>query len=132
MMPNPAAKALREALLVTIRMQRHYGVRVVISTQEPTLLADLIALCSVTVIHRFSSPQWFDAIRHHICIKSEEHHVVLEEIEGLDTGTSLVYAPGAVIGKEQNGTLTKGTGMLMKIRMRKGITSDGGQSMLAV
>jgi hypothetical protein len=58
MLPTPGAKALNETLVTTIRLQRHYGVRVVISTQEPTLLTDLIALCSVTVIHRFSSPEW--------------------------------------------------------------------------
>jgi hypothetical protein len=58
MLPTPGAKAMNETLVTTTRLERHYGARVVISTQEPTLMTDLIALCSVTVIHRFSSPLW--------------------------------------------------------------------------
>jgi hypothetical protein len=57
MLDAPGAKSLNESLLQTIRLQRHYGARVVIPTQEPTLSTDLIALYSITVIHRFSSPE---------------------------------------------------------------------------
>ena len=73
MLPNPGAKALKERLLTTVRLQRHYGVRIVISTQEPTLLTDLITLCSVTIMLRFSSPEWFAAIKRHIPMNPEEH-----------------------------------------------------------
>ena len=66
MTDTPAAKQLTETLLAIIRQQRHYGVRVIISTQEPTITPRLIDLCSVTVIHRFFSPEWFSALRRHI------------------------------------------------------------------
>lgn len=66
MTDTPAAKQLTESLLAIIRQQRHYGVRVIISTQEPTINPRLIDLCSVTVIHRFYSPDWFNALRKHI------------------------------------------------------------------
>tara|TARA_R110002003_G_scaffold145_1_gene13362 strand:+ start:2962 stop:3360 length:399 start_codon:yes stop_codon:yes gene_type:complete len=132
MLPCPGAKALNEALLTTIRLQRHYGARLVISTQEPTLLTDLIALCSVTVIHRFSSPEWFAAIKRHIPLSSDEHQIVMRAIENLKTGTALVYSPAAVLSRDERGRLVKGTGQLLKIRVRKRVTSDGGQSVLAV
>jgi len=132
MLPNPGAKALNESLLTTIRLQRHYGARLIISTQEPTLLTDLIALCSVTVIHRFSSPEWFAAIKRHIPMKPEEHHMVMRVIEGLKTGTALVYSPNSVLGKDEEGRLIKGVGRFLELKVRKRVTSDGGQSVLAV
>jgi DNA helicase HerA-like ATPase len=132
MLPCPGARALNESLLTTIRLQRHYGARLIISTQEPTLLTDLIALCSVTVIHRFSSPEWFAAIKRHIPMKPEEQHEIMTAIEGLKTGTALVYSPASVIGKDDDGLLIKGVGKLLEVKMRKRVTSDGGQSVLAV
>jgi hypothetical protein len=50
------ASALTEQLLATIRLQRHLGARVIISTQEPTVSPRLLDLCSVTIVHRFTSP----------------------------------------------------------------------------
>jgi len=58
--------ALTEALLATIRLQRHLGARVIISTQEPTISPKLLDLCSVTVVHRFTSPDWLNALRKHL------------------------------------------------------------------
>lgn len=60
------ASALTEQLLATIRLQRHLGARVVISTQEPTVSPRLLDLCSVTVVHRFTSPEWLRALRRHL------------------------------------------------------------------
>jgi len=59
-------QTLTEALLGTIRLQRHLGARVVISTQEPTISPKLLDLCSVTVVHRFTSPDWLNALRKHL------------------------------------------------------------------
>ncbi|KAL1862759.1 hypothetical protein Daus18300_008403 [Diaporthe australafricana] len=60
------ASALTEQLLATIRLQRHLGARVIISTQEPTVSPRLLDLCSVTVVHRFTSPEWLRALRRHL------------------------------------------------------------------
>lgn len=60
------ASALTEQLLATIRLQRHLGARVVISTQEPTVSPRLLDLCSATVVHRFTSPEWLRALRRHL------------------------------------------------------------------
>jgi len=132
MIKVPGAKALNESLLQTIRLQRHYGVRVVVSTQEPTLLTDLIALCSITVVHRFSSPEWFAAIKRHIPFAPEDREGLMQKIESLKTGTALLYSANAVLGTDQHGGLLKGTGRMIQIRIRKRVTSDGGQSVLAV
>ncbi|KAL2269364.1 hypothetical protein VTJ83DRAFT_1548 [Remersonia thermophila] len=58
--------ALTEVLLATIRLQRHLGARVIISTQEPTISPKLLDLCSVTVVHRFTSPDWLQALKRHL------------------------------------------------------------------
>ncbi|RMZ67722.1 P-loop containing nucleoside triphosphate hydrolase [Pyrenophora seminiperda CCB06] len=132
MLKIPGAKSLNEALLQTIRLQRHNGARVVISTQEPTLLTDLIALCSVTVIHRFSSPEWFLAIRRHVPITDENRDDLMRRIESLKTGQAIVYSPNTVLGFDDYGNLIMGTSGMIDVRVRRRLTSDGGQSVLAV
>ncbi|KAK4222555.1 hypothetical protein QBC38DRAFT_512883 [Podospora fimiseda] len=57
---------LTESLLATIRLQRHLGARILISTQEPTISPKLLDLCSVTIVHRFTSPDWLSALRRHL------------------------------------------------------------------
>ncbi|KAK4161427.1 hypothetical protein QBC43DRAFT_323637 [Cladorrhinum sp. PSN259] len=57
---------LTESLLATIRLQRHLGARILISTQEPTISPKLLDLCSVTVVHRFTSPDWLHALKRHL------------------------------------------------------------------
>lgn len=66
------ASALTEQLLATIRLQRHLGARVIISTQEPTVSPRLLDLCSVTIVHRFTSPEWLRALRRHLAGAEEE------------------------------------------------------------
>jgi DNA helicase HerA-like ATPase len=132
MLNVPGARALSEDLIRIIRLQRHYGARVVVSTQEPVLLTDLIALCSIAVIHRFSSPEWLHSLKKHIPILSASQDSILGAIESLRTGTALVYSSNAVLGKKENGDLVKGTGRLLKVSIRKRVTADGGQSVLCV
>jgi hypothetical protein len=132
MSPTPGSKALTEELRTTVRLQRHYGARLIVSTQEPTLLTDLIALCSITVVHRFSSPEWFAAIKRHIPIAPDQCQATMVAIEGLETGTALVYSPNAVLDQDEDGRLVKGTGRMLEVRVRKRITRDGGQSVLAM
>jgi hypothetical protein len=62
----------------------------------------------------------------------EEHEMVMRAIEGLKTGTALVSSPNAALGRDDRGELVKRTVKFLKVSMRKRITSDGGQSVLAV
>jgi len=131
MLKTPGSKVLTDYLTKVIRLQRHFGARVIISTQEPTISTDLIALCSVTVIHRFTSPAWYAALRKHINAMDDDQ-AIMRDIEGLDTGEALVYAPNAVLDKNDDGTLIKATGRLLKLNIRNRVTLDGGESKMAV
>ncbi|PTU20416.1 hypothetical protein P175DRAFT_0502541 [Aspergillus ochraceoroseus IBT 24754] len=72
MTDTPAARELTDTFLNIIRQQRHLGVRTLISTQEPTIFPRLLDLCSITIIHRFTSPEWYKAIRNHVPIENKE------------------------------------------------------------
>jgi hypothetical protein len=161
-------RSLTDGLLRTIRLQRHLGARVIISTQEPTISPQLLDLCSTTIVHRFSSPAWHKALTGHLAgasmcadggIKEEEEASaeeekekeknrfvgvrplsfsgsmeLFQEIVRLATGEALVFAPNAIVGMAgAEGKLVPvrlGHGVL-KLRMRKRVTQDGGRSVLA-
>ncbi|KAK4148936.1 hypothetical protein C8A00DRAFT_38476 [Chaetomidium leptoderma] len=92
--------ALTEALLGTIRLQRHLGARVIISTQEPTISPKLLDLCSVTVVHRFTSPDWLNALRKHLA--------------GVSSGGKLLEKARRLrVGEEEGEEGVDGAGALM-------------------
>ena len=138
MTDTPAAKELTETFLNIIRQQRHLGVRLIMSTQEPTLSPHLIDLCSMIVIHRFSSPDWYRTIRKHITIynRSDENISVndtdgLYELSSLRTGEALIFAPSACLLDDCESMIdTKHE--TFKLVVRKRITWDGGQTVLCV
>ncbi|KAF5648000.1 P-loop containing protein [Fusarium sp. NRRL 52700] len=66
MTDNVESQAFTESLLSTIRLQRHLGVRVIVSTQEPTVSTRLLDLCSMTIVHRFTSPDWLQVLKRHL------------------------------------------------------------------
>ena len=56
-----------DSLLTVIRQQRHLGTRVVVSTQEPTVVpTKFLDLCSFVVVHRFTSPTWLHVLSKHV------------------------------------------------------------------
>ncbi|POS81357.1 hypothetical protein DHEL01_v200238 [Diaporthe helianthi] len=81
------ASALTEQLLATIRLQRHLGARVVISTQEPTVSPRLLDLCSVTIVHRFTSPEWLRALRRHLAGAEETTGMLARAAGGAGAGS---------------------------------------------
>ncbi|KAH8201740.1 hypothetical protein TruAng_004092 [Truncatella angustata] len=60
------AQTLTNTLLSTIRLQRHLALRVIISTQEPTISPKLLDLCNITIVHRFQSPDWLQVLKSHL------------------------------------------------------------------
>lgn len=86
------ASALTEQLLSTIRLQRHLGARVVISTQEPTVSPKLLDLCSVTIVHRFTSPEWLRALQRH-----------LAGVSGPDMGSGSGSTAARFLGQQPGG-----------------------------
>ena len=170
MTDSPECQALTESLLSTIRLQRHLGARIIISTQEPTISPRLLDLCSVTIVHRFTSPDWLATLSKHLAGASgyvEESQKGLNlnggersnqsvtalplrqsclsadlfsKIISLRTGEALLFAPTAAIGvtttgltgahAEKDKIIRLGHGVL-KVRIRKRVTADGGMSIMA-
>ena len=91
---------LVKTLLTLIREQRHLAMRVIVSTQgkvvvshhthsltpasEPTVIPPIILnLCMVMILHRFSSPEWWEHVKRHVCAEISGN-AVFHEIAGLD------------------------------------------------
>lgn len=117
---------LTQALLTTIRLQRHQGARVIVSTQEPTISTKLLGLCSITIVHRFTSPDWLRALKAHLAgatslnksdgaVQSNQDADMnlFSQILALRTGQALLFAPSAAIsirevtGASLDGSLQK-------------------------
>jgi hypothetical protein len=145
------ASTLTNTLLSTIRLQRHLGTRVFISTQEPTISPKLLDLCSITIVHRFTSPEWLRCLRSHLAAlsdhdddSSQSSKVLMintfNQIVRLRVGEALIFAPSAIIGVEkkqnENGVEEpemKRLGMgYLKIKVRARVTLDGGKSVFAM
>ncbi|KAH7324955.1 hypothetical protein B0I35DRAFT_476155 [Stachybotrys elegans] len=152
------ASTLTESLLSTIRLQRHLGARVIISTQEPTISPRLLDLCTITIVHRFTSPDWLQILKRHLAgasdfrsksdasddsgqltINMEQSGVLMKlfsEIITLRTGEALVFSPTALLGVDTdtdplNTKLHSLGNEVMKVRIRKRVTRDGGRSIMA-
>lgn len=124
----------------------------IISTQEPTISTSLLNLCSITIVHRFTSPEWLRSLQKHLAgatqgsstaqteLKADrisaKTSCLFNEIVGLSVGEALVFAPSAIIGATVQGDsrldlIRLGHGnLLVKIRQR--ITSDGGRSVMSL
>ncbi|KAI5921244.1 hypothetical protein F4810DRAFT_372079 [Camillea tinctor] len=108
--PSAECRTLTNTLLSTIRLQRHLGVRVVISTQEPSVSPKLLDLCSATLVHRFSSPAWEQMLCGHLAGASLEKEDggstgtkkdkkdLFRNIVNLKVGEAFLFAPSALVG----------------------------------
>lgn len=144
------AGTLTNTLLSSIRLQRHLGTRVFISTQEPTISPKLLDLCSITIVHRFTSPDWLRELRTHLAALDNDEEDpgksriklinIFNQIVRLRTGEALLFAPSAILGveKKQNENGSEETEMkrlgigCLKIKIRARVTSDGGRSIFAL
>ncbi|KAA1466264.1 hypothetical protein DENSPDRAFT_790755 [Dentipellis sp. KUC8613] len=144
-----SSTGLTSSLLSLIRQQRHMSMRVVISTQEPTVIPPVfIDLCGLVILHRFSSSAWWDHLGKHVSsdLTGED---TFNKVVQLKTGEAIVLAPsgiglfaslpekgleGSVSERDQYGVPSLGQfgRRYMLIRTRQRITQDGGVSLLAV
>ncbi|KAA8647683.1 uncharacterized protein ATNIH1004_006377 [Aspergillus tanneri] len=138
MTDTPAAKELTETFLTIIRQQRHLGVRTIISTQEPTISPKLIDLCSIIIIHRFTSPEWYKTLQRHVPMdsgntRSNEEGIPngLYRIANLRTGEAIVFAPSAhLVGEDDVVIDTRHR--TFRMMMRKRVTWDGGRTIVCI
>ena len=138
MTAGDSAQAFTERLLQVIRQQRHLGARIIIATQEPTISPKLLDLCSMTVVHRFTSPEWMAALKGHLAGASEYSDAkkrsareIFEIITSLSVGQALLFSPTAMLDI-QGGRAVRLGSEFIKMRTRKRITHDGGQSVMGV
>lgn len=158
MSTSAEAQTLTGSLLSVIRLQRHLGARVIISTQEPTISPHLLDLCSVTIVHRFTSPAWMNTLKRHLAaitntetemetaatltaptkdalIDVADSFTLFNTIVQLHVGEALLFSPAAMVALEfgsdgEVGVKTLGPRCL-KILVRNRLTSDGGVSVMA-
>ncbi|KDQ64702.1 hypothetical protein JAAARDRAFT_116727 [Jaapia argillacea MUCL 33604] len=134
---------LTGALCSLIRQQRHLGMRVIISTQEPTVVPPvLLDLCNVAILHRFSSSSWWNHLAKHVAADFSAGDA-FDTVVKLRTGEAIVLAPsGLGTFLDSSSTDTKqvhGRRVLgqfgrryMVMRTRQRVTADGGASILVV
>ena len=123
-----ASDVFSASLIELIREQRHKGCRVIIATQEPTISPALLDLCSMTFLHRFTSPAWSNMLRKHIAGAADPE--LINTVTTLKTGESIVFAPTACLHLHEGKIVTMGTESV-KVMTRKRLTDDGGKSVLA-
>lgn len=145
MSSRASASTFTETLLSVIRQQRHLATRIIIATQEPTISPKLLDLSSMTIVHRFTSPEWLAALKSHLAgvagVSDESKRDVKDifrTIVNLEVGEALLFSPSAML-KEANGaggfggvqSIEKLGMAYLKVRFRRRVTVDGGRSMLA-
>ncbi|OJJ47412.1 hypothetical protein ASPZODRAFT_159282 [Penicilliopsis zonata CBS 506.65] len=150
------AEAFTSSLLASIRLQRHLGVRVIISTQEPTISTALLNLCSTTIVHRFTSPEWLRALNKHLAaaaydsltykrgLKEEDECDILgddasplfNQIVRLKVGEALLFSPTAIVDVQScdDGSFRfrRLGDDYLTVRVRSRLTQDGGKSTLCL
>lgn len=149
------AQGFTDTLLSTVRLQRHLGARILVSTQEPTISSDLLSLCSIAIVHRFSSPAWAQTLQAHVAAaalslaSTKDTQADFEQgtrgiptklsifhrIVHLQVGEALLFSPSAVVSvtpsqADSPGMIRLGSGYL-KIKIRDRLTEDGGRSVLS-
>ncbi|MCJ1245582.1 hypothetical protein MMC30_002786 [Trapelia coarctata] len=140
-----SASMFTETLLQVIRQQRHLATRVIIATQEPTVSPKLLDLCTMTIVHRFTSPDWFTSLRTHLAgvfgVDGESQRdakEIFKAIVNLRAGEALLFSGTAML-EIATTTTDQGTPVVeklgssyVKMRVRKRLTVDGGRSIMAV
>ncbi|KAF7314608.1 p-loop containing nucleoside triphosphate hydrolase protein [Mycena kentingensis (nom. inval.)] len=120
------SERLKESICNIIRLQRHLGMRVIIATQEPTVVpATILDLASVIICHRFSSPAWCAHLAKHVSDPKADWY---DEVMLLATGDAIVFSPAALVDASGYNLLGRHH---LTIRVRPRLTQDGGMSALA-
>ncbi|KAB8213234.1 hypothetical protein BDV33DRAFT_197036 [Aspergillus novoparasiticus] len=148
-----------ETLVSVVGLQRHLAARVVVSTQEPTVSTDLLNLCSVTIVHRFTSPERLRTLQKHLAAaaanpftpktKSENTSndtgelstdqnlsSLFDNVVQLGVGEALLFAPSAIVrasvGQDGRVEFHPLGSEFLPIKVRARLTSDGGKSVLSL
>ncbi|KAF7433195.1 hypothetical protein PC9H_005144 [Pleurotus ostreatus] len=107
------------------------------SLAEPTAIPPvLLDLCMISIMHRFSSPAWWDHLVKHVSADFSGREA-FDKVVTLGTGEALIIAPSALGCFKERGWSDESTVsrlgrryMIMKTRAR--VTADGGASLLVI
>ncbi|KAH9829259.1 uncharacterized protein C8Q71DRAFT_791331 [Rhodofomes roseus] len=138
---NKTSSGLTKELLSLIRQQRHQAMRVIISTQEPTVVPPvLLELCGVAILHRFSSPAWWEHVAKHVSADIDSK-TAFDIIVKLQTGQAMLLAPsGLGTSRESSAKPADDERRVLRhfgrkcvvVKTRLRITKDGGASLLVI
>ncbi|ORY51411.1 hypothetical protein BCR33DRAFT_762168 [Rhizoclosmatium globosum] len=130
-MDGNSSDGLSAAILDTVRLMRHDGIRVVLSTQSPrALLPEILELVSVAVMHRFHSRDWFSYLRAKIPLEESDFDKIVE----LEPGEAVVFAGRHLLEARKNykegdkEMKREGKQFTFKIGVRPRLTADRGSS----
>jgi hypothetical protein len=135
---NSDANQFTRTICSVIRQQRHLAARVIVSTQEPTVVpSSVLDLLSWVVCHRFSSPSWVRHLSHHLCVEQEGDRTNTgtsdwgKRVMALRTGEALLCSAASLFLSSRGEVVSLVTGYAI-IKTRARLTKDGGESLLAV
>ncbi|KII95334.1 hypothetical protein PLICRDRAFT_169998 [Plicaturopsis crispa FD-325 SS-3] len=140
-----------KVLLVDEAHKRHLAMRVIISTREPTVIPPvLLDLCTVAILHRFSSPAWWDHLSKHVSadISSDD---AFDKVVKPRTGEAIILVPAGMctipteaMAQEDDSDQEVGAPqppvlcqfgrryLLIDVKTRNRITAHGGASVLVL
>ena len=120
-MDGASKDGLSAAIVNCARLMRHDGMRLIISTQSPKVLApELLELVSVAVMHRFHSFDWFTYLESKLSLSKS----AFKKIMNLHEGQALVFASRHNIRYSSN---EYGQNVFL-IKIRRRVTADMGRS----
>ena len=83
--------ALAERVIDSVRLMRHEGLRILVSTQTPQdLPTELLELCTYTLLHRFHTPKWYKYLKDQLPLPNEEKGMRL--VLRLKPGEAILFA----------------------------------------
>eukprot|EP01032_Pedospumella_encystans_P018780 gene18780-21373_t len=121
---GPGCVELSNAIVDTVRLMRHEGIRVLISTQSPlTMPPELLELTSVTILHKFQSADWAKYLGSKVTLPPDGFH----EIQSLEQGQALLLST-QISASERDGAGESAVVNHLKVNIRPRLTLDLGAS----
>lgn len=92
---------LAGAIIDTVRLMRHEGIRVIVSTQSPlTMPPELLELATIAVCHNFHSMDWFKHMSNKLPFSGDGFACV----QALEPGEALVFAARSEFASDEHGS----------------------------
>jgi len=119
---SSAKDELSSAIVNSVRLMRHEGLRILISTQSPMALpSELLELISVAMLHHFQSNDWYKYLASKIPLPDDS----FEEIKKLQVGEALCISTKIDSKRHPQHYIEDSC---VKISIRRRITADYGKS----